>query len=144
MTSGGAAIPDASEDYESELDEPLLLKLQPKIARSDNLKMYSWYFGEIDRNTAVLAVERDNIDGCFVVRDPSDRRYKELGFYSLSIWDYEKGRAVHFRIARNAHGEYSIDGSRNLFDSVSELIEFYKKKPIDDKFLLTCSPSSLV
>lgn len=130
----------ASKDYAN--DEDLLPKLRPKTARSTSLKMYSWYFGNIDRKAAELALETDDIDGCFVVRDPSDREYKELGFYSLSVWDWKEEQAMHIRIRCDSDNKYSIDDTYE-FDSVPELIEFFKRTPFHYDLLLTCSPSSL-
>ena len=132
------------EDYvNEEQHEDLLLKLQPKTARSSSLKMYSWYFGEIDRDTAELALERDKINGCFVVRDPSERKYKELGFYSLSVWGCEEDRAIHVRIRCDSDNKYSIN-DKYTFDSVAKLIEFFKRTPFHrSRLLLTCSPSCL-
>ena len=141
MASGGKA----SEDYEN--DEDLLIKPQPKTARSTSLKMYSWYFEEIDRETAELVLERVKIDGCFIVRDPSDIKYKKLGYYSLSVWDRRKEQTIRIRIRCDSDNKYSID-DRHAFDSVAELIEFYKRTPVPvfrdhSGILLTCSPSRL-
>ena len=102
--------------------------------------MYSWYFGEIDRKAAESALERDKIDGCFVVRDPSERKYKELGFYSLSVWD--RDQVMHVWIRCDSDNKYSVN-DKYVFESVAELIEFYKTSPFHYDLLLICSPSCL-
>ncbi|XP_029009415.1 SH2 domain-containing protein 7-like [Betta splendens] len=83
----------------------------------------SWFLGFISRRDAE-EILKDKELGCFLIR-LSD---KAVGY----ILSYRgRDRCRHFVINQGETGRFAVSGDSNRYDSVSELIEYYKTRPIE-------------
>lgn len=101
---------------------------------ASSLSQYPWYFGSIDREEAESNLqERGENEGCFLVRESQSRK----GHWTISVLDWTNGHCSvsHYLIKRDEDGRYYF--SQDLhFDSIPDLINFYKNNTVDLTFVL--------
>ncbi|KYO45765.1 cytokine-dependent hematopoietic cell linker [Alligator mississippiensis] len=95
-----------------------------------DLNKYDWYYGDYDRQEAENALLKENIDGTFLVRNYSKKSSDEP--YVLVVYYGNKVYNVKIRFLEETQ-QYALGtGLRgnDKFDSVQEIIDFYKCIPI--------------
>eukprot|EP01147_Barroeca_monosierra_P001034 gene1034-4270_t len=76
----------------------------------------SYYHGTISREEAVKRLQKANTDGAFLLRMSAT----EQGAYTITLQSY--GEIKHIRIKNTSEG-YSLGKSKELYDSVWDLVE---------------------
>ncbi|XP_035759350.1 cytokine-dependent hematopoietic cell linker [Egretta garzetta] len=95
-----------------------------------DLNQYEWYIGEYDRHEAERALLEENTDETFLVRDCSKKSNAEP--YVLVVYYGRKVYNIKVRFLE-ASQQYALGtGLRgdDKFNSVKEIIDFYKYVPI--------------
>ncbi|XP_067386437.1 cytokine-dependent hematopoietic cell linker [Emydura macquarii macquarii] len=95
-----------------------------------DLNKYDWYIGEFDRQKAEEALIQENTDETFLVRDCSTKSSAEP--YVLVIYYGKKVYNIKIRFLEDSQMYALGTGLRgdDKFDSVQEIIDFYKYVPI--------------
>ncbi|XP_075972999.1 tyrosine-protein kinase Btk29A isoform X3 [Anticarsia gemmatalis] len=98
------------------------------------LQKYEWYVGEMSRQRAESLLNKEDKEGCFVVRNSSTK-----GMYTLSLYTkvldpqkrYHSGTehyhspVKHYHIKQNARGEFYLS-DKHCCSSIPELINYHK------------------
>ncbi|KAM6361771.1 cytokine-dependent hematopoietic cell linker [Alca torda] len=95
-----------------------------------DLKKYEWYIGEYDRHEAEKALLQENTDETFLVRDCSKKSNAEP--YVLVVYYGRRVYNIKVRFLEESQ-QYALGtGLRgeDKFNSVREIIDFYKYVPI--------------
>ncbi|XP_074879280.1 cytokine-dependent hematopoietic cell linker isoform X1 [Buteo buteo] len=95
-----------------------------------DLNKYEWYIGEYDRHEAEKALLQENTDETFLVRDCSKKSNAEP--YVLVVYYGRKVYNIKVRFLEESQ-QYALGtGLRgnDKFNSVKEIIDFYKNVPI--------------
>ncbi|XP_063257693.1 cytokine-dependent hematopoietic cell linker [Prinia subflava] len=95
-----------------------------------DLKKYEWYVGEYDRHKAEKILLQKNIDETFLVRDCSKKSKAEP--YVLVVYYRRRVYNIKVRFLEDSQ-QYALGtGLRgeSKFNSVEEIIDFYKSVPI--------------
>ncbi|XP_067154327.1 cytokine-dependent hematopoietic cell linker isoform X2 [Apteryx mantelli] len=95
-----------------------------------DLNKYDWYIGEYDRHEAEEALLQENTDETFLVRDCSKKSNAEP--YVLVVYYGKKVYNIKVRFLEDSQ-QYALGtGLRgdDKFNSVKEIIDFYKYIPI--------------
>ncbi|OXB66889.1 hypothetical protein ASZ78_013550, partial [Callipepla squamata] len=95
-----------------------------------DLHKYDWYVGEYDRHEAEAALLKENTDESFLIRDCSKKSNTEP--YVLVVYYGRKVYNVKVRFLEDSQ-QYALGtGLRgdNKFNSVEDIIDFYKYVPI--------------
>ncbi|XP_025889854.1 cytokine-dependent hematopoietic cell linker [Nothoprocta perdicaria] len=95
-----------------------------------DLNKYEWYIGEYDRHEAEAALLQENTDETFLVRDCSKKSSAEP--YVLVVYYGKKVYNIKVRFLEESQ-QYALGtGLRgdDKFNSVKEIIDFYKYVPI--------------
>ncbi|XP_074004259.1 cytokine-dependent hematopoietic cell linker [Numenius arquata] len=95
-----------------------------------DLNKYEWYIGEYDRHEAEKALLQENTDETFLVRDCSKKSNAEP--YVLVVYYGRKVYNIKVRFLEESQ-QYALGtGLRgeDKFNSVKEIIDFYKYVPI--------------
>ncbi|XP_066173361.1 cytokine-dependent hematopoietic cell linker [Sylvia atricapilla] len=95
-----------------------------------DLNKYEWYVGEYDRHKAEKILLQKNIDETFLVRDCSKKSKAEP--YVLVVYYGRRVYNIKVRFLEESQ-QYALGtGLRgeNKFNSVEEIIDFYKSVPI--------------
>ncbi|KAM6313441.1 cytokine-dependent hematopoietic cell linker [Aegotheles albertisi] len=95
-----------------------------------DLNKYEWYIGEYDRHEAEKALLQENTDETFLVRDCSKKSNTEP--YVLVVYYGRKVYNIKVRFLEESQ-QYALGtGLRgdDKFNSVKEIIDFYKYVPI--------------
>ncbi|XP_009984321.1 PREDICTED: cytokine-dependent hematopoietic cell linker, partial [Tauraco erythrolophus] len=95
-----------------------------------DLKEYEWYIGEYDRHEAEKALLQENTDETFLVRDCSKKSNTEP--YVLVVYYKRRVYNIKVRFLEDSQ-QYALGtGLRgdDKFNSVKEIIDFYKYVPI--------------
>ncbi|XP_069711050.1 cytokine-dependent hematopoietic cell linker [Phaenicophaeus curvirostris] len=93
-----------------------------------DLNKYEWYIGKCDRHEAEKALLQDNIDGTFLVRDCSKKSNAEP--YVLVVYYGRRVYNIKVRFLEESQ-EYTLGtGLNDKFNSVKEIIDFYRCVPI--------------
>ncbi|KAM9661394.1 cytokine-dependent hematopoietic cell linker [Morphnus guianensis] len=95
-----------------------------------DLNKYEWYIGEYDRHEAEKALLQENTDETFLVRDCSKKSNAEP--YVLVVYYGRKVYNIKVRFLEDSQ-QYALGtGLRgdDKFNSVKEIIDFYKNVPI--------------
>ncbi|XP_075565801.1 cytokine-dependent hematopoietic cell linker [Pelecanus crispus] len=96
----------------------------------EDLKKYEWYIGEYDRHEAEKALLQENTDETFLVRDCSKKSNTEP--YVLVVYYGRRVYNIKVRFLEDSQ-QYALGtGLRgdDKFNSVKEIIDFYKSVPI--------------
>lgn len=90
----------------------------------DDLEQYEWYYKNISRLEGETMLETDGSEGCFMVRDSSQK-----GVYTLSIYvcppGSSEGHTKHYHIKQSNDGQYFV-ADKHLFKTIPELIYYHK------------------
>uniref|UniRef100_A0A8B9ZX40 SH2 domain-containing protein n=1 Tax=Anas zonorhyncha TaxID=75864 RepID=A0A8B9ZX40_9AVES len=95
-----------------------------------DLNKYEWYIGEYDRHEAEMALLQENTDETFLVRDCSKKSNTEP--YVLVVYYGRRVYNIKVRFLEDSQ-QYALGtGLRgnDKFNSVKEIIDFYKYVPI--------------
>ncbi|XP_032042819.1 cytokine-dependent hematopoietic cell linker [Aythya fuligula] len=95
-----------------------------------DLNKYEWYIGEYDRHEAEVALLQENTDETFLVRDCSKKSNTEP--YVLVVYYGRRVYNIKVRFLEDSQ-QYALGtGLRgnDKFNSVKEIIDFYKYVPI--------------
>ncbi|RMC14332.1 hypothetical protein DUI87_09426 [Hirundo rustica rustica] len=101
-----------------------------KIFADQDLNKYEWYVGEYDRHKAEKILLQKNIDETFLVRDCSKKSKAEP--YVLVVYYGRRVYNIKVRFLEESQ-QYALGtGLRgeSKFNSVEEIIDFYKSVPI--------------
>ncbi|KAM6346013.1 cytokine-dependent hematopoietic cell linker [Podargus strigoides] len=95
-----------------------------------DLKKYEWYAGEYDRHEAEKALLQENTDETFLVRDCSKKSTAEP--YVLVVYYGRRVYNIKVRFLEESQQYVLGTGLRgdDKFNSVEEIIDFYKYVPI--------------
>ncbi|XP_061235951.1 cytokine-dependent hematopoietic cell linker [Neopsephotus bourkii] len=110
-----------------------LVKLEmqsPTQSTEKDLNKYEWYIGEYDRHEVEKALLQENIDETFLVRDCSKKSNSEP--YVLVVYYGRRVYNIKVRFLEDSQ-QYALGtGLRgdDKFNSVKEIIDFYKCVPI--------------
>ncbi|XP_068005812.1 cytokine-dependent hematopoietic cell linker [Melanerpes formicivorus] len=99
-------------------------------ATEQDLSKYEWYIGGYDRHEAEQALLQENTDGTFLVRDCSKKSNAEP--YVLVVYYGRRVYNIQVRFLEESQ-QYTLGtGLRreDKFNSVKEIIDFYKNTPI--------------
>ncbi|XP_064007914.1 LOW QUALITY PROTEIN: cytokine-dependent hematopoietic cell linker [Pogoniulus pusillus] len=113
--------------------KPSLVKQEtqsPAQATEQDLKNYEWYIGGYDRHKAEQALLQENTDETFLVRDCSKKSNAEP--YVLVVYYGRRVYNIQVRFLEDSQ-QYTLGtGLRgeDKFNSVKEIIDFYKNVPI--------------
>lgn len=96
------------------------------VAPLNSIQAEEWYFGKLGRKDAERQLLGEgNTQGSFMIRESETTK----GAFSLSIrdWDNVKGDHVkHYKIRKIDNGGYYIT-TRVQFDTVQEMVQYYKE-----------------
>eukprot|EP00053_Salpingoeca_punica_P002533 m.38279 g.38279 ORF g.38279 m.38279 type:complete len:148 (+) comp11630_c0_seq1:197-640(+) len=81
----------------------------------------NWHHGSLSRDAAELLLEKKEV-GTFLFRDSESRS----GF-SLSLRVHDKTK--HYMVRKQPSGLYMLVGKQHEFETISELIEFFRSTP---------------
>ncbi|KAM9578236.1 cytokine-dependent hematopoietic cell linker [Guaruba guarouba] len=102
----------------------------PTQPTEEDLNKYEWYTGEYDRHEAEKALLQENTDETFLVRDCSKKSKSEP--YVLVVYYGRRVYNIKVRFLEDSQ-QYALGtGLRgdDKFNSVKEIIDFYKCAPI--------------
>ncbi|XP_010141272.1 PREDICTED: cytokine-dependent hematopoietic cell linker, partial [Buceros rhinoceros silvestris] len=106
-------------------------EMQPLTQPTEkDLNKYEWYIGEYDRHEAEKALFQENTDETFLVRDCSKKSNAEP--YVLVVYYRRRVYNIKVRFLEESQ-QYALgSGLRgdDKFNSVKEIIDFYKYVPI--------------
>lgn len=95
-----------------------------QLIESDSLQQYDWYCANISRLEGETMLESDGSEGCFMVRESSQK-----GVYTLSIYvcppGSNEGHTKHYHIKQAKDGRYFV-ADKYLFNTIPELIFYHK------------------
>jgi fyn-related kinase len=93
------------------------------VAKYGSLESQPWYFGQTKRMEAEKLIMLDhNKNGSFLIRVSDGNNHA----YSLSVRDHDSVK--HYRIRLSEEGQFYIT-KRVPFNSLTELVDYYSKKP---------------
>ncbi|KAK6493565.1 cytokine-dependent hematopoietic cell linker isoform X1 [Huso huso] len=106
---------------------------KPKITSSSTAQgftRHSWYIGTYDRCDAEAALYRKSVDGAFLVRDSSkkiaDEPYVLVVFYGNKVYNVK----IRYLLESQQYALGTGLWGNAKFDSISDIIKFYKTFPI--------------
>lgn len=94
------------------------------VGDDDDFQQYDWYYKGISRLEGETILEKDGSEGCFMVRDSSQR-----GVYTLSIYvcppGSSEGHTKHYHIKQTKEGLYFV-ADKHTFNMIPQLIHYHK------------------
>lgn len=91
-----------------------------KKIEKNTLDLYGWYFQGLTRHQSEVKLKEDGREGCFLVRDSSQR-----DTYTLSVLCNEGSMLVrHYHVKTNDQGKYYFS-ERHSFDFIPDLIIYH-------------------
>lgn len=95
-----------------------------QLLGTDDLQQYDWYYKKTSRLQSESILENDGSEGCFMVRDSSQK-----GVYTLSIYvktpGSTEGHTKHYHIKQNKEGQYYV-ADKHMFASITQMIYYHK------------------
>lgn len=94
------------------------------VGDDDDFQQYDWYYKGISRLEGETILEKDGSEGCFMVRDSSQR-----GVYTLSIYvcppGSSEGMTKHYHIKQTKEKLYFV-ADKHTFGTIPQLIHYHK------------------
>lgn len=91
----------------------------------DNLEEYEWFYKKTSRSESEAILQEDGREGCFMVRDSSQK-----GVYTLAVYRKasanEKSAVKHYHIKQSPENSHYYLTDKHQFATVPELIYYHK------------------
>ncbi|XP_069812913.1 lymphocyte cytosolic protein 2 [Dendropsophus ebraccatus] len=119
---------DAPQNGRPPAPIPVTNATHTSIPGSEAIYSEQWYLGSISRRDAEKALRSVNMDGTFLVRNCSQSTLTQP--YVLMVLYKNKVYNVRIRYDQNNQVYLLGSGGHETFDSVTEIIDFFRKNPL--------------